>query len=315
MDWDLGAAPMLYRDGEDRDMVAVAGKDGYLHAIDRVHQIARFRVPTTTVGITKGAAGSSVVCPGIGGGTLWNGPAFAPDSQTIFTGALDFCAIVSADSGEKYKTSRFLAGGSVQPVGTPSGWISAFDATSGQLRWKYHTDAPVVAGITPTAGGLLMAGDNAGNFFVLNSKTGQLLKKMPMKGSLSGGVVTYLVNNVQYVALDAGNVSRTSFGVAGRPAIVILKVPEALGKSQNQADAVTEHGRDIYQRDCLACHGFDFEGMKGVTLKAIGKRMTRDQLVNWIRHPGPPMPTVFPDPLDSQDKRDLEALASYLMEQ
>src|SRR5262249_17308133 len=33
-DWDLAAAPMLFRNKSHTDMVAVAGKDGYLHVID-----------------------------------------------------------------------------------------------------------------------------------------------------------------------------------------------------------------------------------------------------------------------------------------
>ena len=42
------------------------------------------------------------------------------------------------------------------------GWLTAFDAETGDVRWKYHAPHPMLAGVTPTAGGLVFAADLGG---------------------------------------------------------------------------------------------------------------------------------------------------------
>ena len=80
----------------------------------------------------------------------------------------------------------------------------------------------MVAGITPTAGGVTFTGDLDGNFLVFDSKTGELVNKAQTGGALAGGVVTYEIGGRQYVALASGNVSRNAFGALGIPSVVIM---------------------------------------------------------------------------------------------
>lgn len=314
MDWDLAAAPMLFRDSTDRDMVAAAGKDGYLHVVDRETHALKFKVPTTTVDArpVRPTPEGVRVCPGAGGGTQWNGPAFDPLQKTIFTGAIDMCTVVSSAPGQTYATGRMLYGGAwTVPRAPATGWITAFDADSGKVRWKYHAEAPVIGAITPTAGGIVMGGDNAGNFIVLDSASGKVLKKVATGGSLSGGIVTYMIDARQYVAFDSGNVSRTIFGAVGRPSVIVMQAdlpPRAVA----QAGDDPEHGREVYQHNCLGCHATDGTGITGFSLRNIKARMQRAELIAWVRNPRPPMPRVFPEPIDANDARDLNDLAAYI---
>lgn len=84
------------------------------------------------------------------------------------------------------------------------------NADEGTVRWKYHSDTPVLGGVTPTAGGIVMTGDNAGNFLVFDSDSGKLLRKEATGGAIAGGVVTYERGGRQYVAFTSGNVSPTA---------------------------------------------------------------------------------------------------------
>jgi alcohol dehydrogenase (cytochrome c) len=314
MDWDLAAAPLLFRDRNDHDMLVAAGKDGYLHVVDRATHALKFKAATTTVDEKPAIVTPAgvEVCPGAAGGTLWNGPAYDPSLRRLFVGAIDMCAIVTSAAGQTYGTRKMLYGGTWRPTSEPAtGWITAVDADTGTVRWKYHTEAPVLGALTPTAGGILMAGDNAGNFLVFDSATGKLLNKFATQGSLSGGVVTYLIKGRQYVAIDSGNISRTGFGAIGRPSVVIMQadLPPAAASS----NAINpQHGLQVYQHGCLGCHATDGEGIRGFSLKNIKQRMNADQLISRIRNPTPPMPRVFPEPLDDDDLRDLRDLAAYL---
>jgi len=106
-------------------------------------------------------------------------------------------------------------------VSPPSGWITALDAETGAVKWKYHTEAPVVAAVTPTAGGVTFTGDTAGNFLAFDTATGKVLWSRKLDGALGGGIITYAARGKQYVAATTGNVSRVTFGGPGLPSIVV----------------------------------------------------------------------------------------------
>lgn len=311
MDWDLAAAPMLFVDAQGHRRVAAAGKDGYLYVIDRDSHKLVFRVPTTTVDAhpRKPTPSGVTVCPGPAGGTLWNGPAFDVLHDSIIVGSIDMCAEVRSGPAESYKPGKMLLSGSWQIPGKPaSGWITSFDAETGKTRWKVHTAAPILSGITVTAGGIVMAGDNAGNFMVLDSGSGKLLKTVSTGGSLSGGIDTFEMGSRQYVAFDSGTESPTIFGALGRPSIIVMSPTSAAGLTVGP----DERGRAVYEHHCLACHGSDGTGVHGVDLRKLGE-MTHEQLADWIKNPRPPMPRVFIEPLDHEDVSDLNVLVSYLL--
>src|SRR6266478_4784119 len=229
-DYDLAAAPLLYTDHDGRDLVAVAGKDGHVHVVDRRTRQLLFKTAVTTIknaGVMP-SGGESEFCPGGLGGIDWNGPALDPTSRTLFVGAVDWCTKISSKRQSRFVKGEgiFLHGGTSVPVmnPAPSGWLSALDADAGKLKWKYHANAPVVAGVTPTAGGIVLTGDMAGNFLILESTTGRVLYKKDTGGALAGGVITYAVDGRQYIAFTSGNVSRSTYGLGatGAPTIIIM---------------------------------------------------------------------------------------------
>jgi hypothetical protein len=65
---------------------------------------------------------------------------------------------------------------------------------------------PIIGAITPTAGGVVFFGDLGGNFYALDSSTGQKLfgEVLGGGGGIGGGIITYTVNGVQKVAVAAG---------------------------------------------------------------------------------------------------------------
>ena len=56
-----------------------------------------------------------------------------------------------------------------------AGWVYAIDADTGVWKWRAKSNYPFVAGITPTAGGIVFVADIGGNFYALDSSTGQKL--------------------------------------------------------------------------------------------------------------------------------------------
>ena len=66
------------------------------------------------------------------------------------------------------------------------GWITAIDADSGTVRWKHETELPTVAGMTTTAGGLVLTGHLSGEAVALDARTGRVLWRDQTNNAIGG---------------------------------------------------------------------------------------------------------------------------------
>lgn len=322
-DLDLSAAPVLYRDSKIRDVVAFAGKDGYVRAVDRKTHELLFQTAITKIenaGVPASKKGVHI-CPGFAGGVEWNGPTVDRLNKNVVTGVTDWCMTLFVGP-VTYDPPNADYGGYPKPDEDARGGVVALDSESGKIQWHYKAEKPVVAGVTPTAGGVIFAGDMGGNFLVLDSKTGKLLKKLPTGGAMAGGLVTYEVDGKQYVAMASGNVSRRTFGVLGLPSVVVMTmnpVPAASSGSKQATSAShrplgqpdPEHGHMIYAKSCASCHGPDGDMISNHKLTSLRARRDYASTIAFIKDPKSPMPKMFPELLSAQDVADLGA---YLWE-
>lgn len=322
-DLDLVAPPVVYRARKARDVLAFAGKDGHVTGLDRDTHEVIFRTPITTIveAPEHPTAEGFRACPGYAGGTEWNGPALDRLNNALITGSVDACFIVKLGRKAEYQSGEVEFGGMVEPDGPTTGWVTAVDAETGQVRWKYHAEKPVVAGVTPTAGGVTFTGDLAGNLLVFNSKTGELVHKAQTRGSLAGGVVTYEAGGKQYVAVASGNVSRNAFGALGLPSVVIMALnpgtPAASSSRMTSSPAAptgkanTASGRTLYNQICVSCHGPDGNMIADRKLSLLKGKRDQAATVRIIKDPKAPMPKLYPDLLTEQNVVDV---AAYLHE-
>jgi alcohol dehydrogenase (cytochrome c) len=316
-DYDLAAAPALYG-----DRVALGSKDGHLYIIDRRSRAILHKQPVTTVKTPPGPPTREGVyaCPGALGGVEWNGPAVDPAGM-IYVGAVDFCATfvlgdIDTAPGELAVGTHYV--GDIAKEAT--GWVTAVDGRTGAVAWRYRTPRPVVAGLTPTAGGLLFTGDQAGTFYAFDRRNGRVLLKRDLGGAIAGGVVTYSVRGRQYVAATAGNISRTVWGTTGDPRLIVMALdarpgprralPEvdAFGPVRGGADAAAV-GQRTYAQFCAACHGREGGGANAPALTRSALR-DRAAIVAFVKNPKAPMPKFFPDPLS---EAEVEAVADYIV--
>ncbi len=310
MDLDMVAPPVLYRGSKVRDFLVFGGKDGYVTAVDRDTKQQIFRTPVTTVqkAPSMPTKEGMKMCPGYAGGVEWNGPALDRRNNLLITGAVDACFIVKLGTTQ-YGANAVSFGGTVEPVGETTGWVTAIDAETGDVKWKYHAEKPVVAGVTPTAGGVTFTGDLAGNLLVFDTATGALLHKAQTGGSLAGGVVTYEQGGTQYLAFANGNVSRNAFGALGLPSVVIMAVDAkpAVQAAPTAASAGGVSGQRLYNQVCVACHGPDGAMVADRNLRTLKSRQDLAATIKSIREPKSPMPKLFPDLLDEKAVADVAA--------
>jgi alcohol dehydrogenase (cytochrome c) len=243
-DWDVTHATPLYTasiNGSNRRLLATAGKDGMLRAIDRDSHAVVFETPVTTRENADVAVGLSPIhaCPGVLGGVEWNGPAFNSRANLLYVPAVDWCTTFAAFEQVRHIPGKLYMGGTVDldPPSKAQGWVTAVDAATGEVRWKYRSPRPMVASITTTAGGVLFTGELTGDFLALDARSGDVLYRFNTGGPMGGGIVTYAAGGRQFVAAASG--SPSNFWVetpglsldepsgkgAGAPTVVVFALP------------------------------------------------------------------------------------------
>ena len=82
--------------------------------------------------------------------------------------------------------------------------VYAFDADNGTVRWKYAAAHPILAGVTPTAGGIVFTADLTGELYAFDAESGRVLWHTSTGQSTGGGIVTYVAGGRQLLAVAAG---------------------------------------------------------------------------------------------------------------
>ena len=232
-DWDLTQVSPIFRravDGVERNLVATVGKDGILRVLDRDTQERIFETPVTSqVNVDAPVTTEGTrACPGYLGGVEWNGPAYHPGTGTLVTPAVDWCYIFTKFQSDevRYVEGQLYLGGTAVPDGDPTGWLTSVDASTGAVRWRYHSPRPVLGAVTTTAGGLVFAGEITGDFMALSAETGEVLYRFNTGGPIGAGIVSYSVEGRQYVAVASGRPSGFWWGEhPGSGTIVVFSLP------------------------------------------------------------------------------------------
>ncbi|HXZ14707.1 MAG TPA: PQQ-binding-like beta-propeller repeat protein [Roseiarcus sp.] len=223
-DWDVSNPPALINTAGGKRLMAVSPKDGYLYGFDLADNKLLYKTPVTKIeNVDAPFSPDKEVhfCPGAVGGEEWNSPAYDPRNNLIFTGDVDWCTTVKLQTreeivatapgqpwfGEKSLNPFNLFGKQARADGHWGGWLHAVDADTGVWKWRLKTNYPIMAAVTPTAGGLVFFGDVGGDFYALDAATGEKLWGQTLSGAIAGGVITYTANGAQKVAVATGFIS------------------------------------------------------------------------------------------------------------
>jgi alcohol dehydrogenase (cytochrome c) len=214
--------------GQPRVLVAAAGKDGLLRVLDRETHEPLFETPVSkqlNEHVPPNETGVHV-CPGITGGVLWNGPAYSPRTNLLYVPSVDWCTTYTIGGDPKQWFGHYFAG-SVRwdPVETARGALTAVDASTGHVAWRYESNAPMVAAVTATGSDVLFTGEISGDFLTLNAKNGQVLYRFNTGGSVAGGVISYAIDKKQYVAAMSGGMTWFWQRPGGSATVFVFALP------------------------------------------------------------------------------------------
>jgi len=257
-DYDSGAPPTLFDmtvRGQRVKAIAHASKNGYLYILNRetgqpIHPIKEMPVPTAgakegeqpwpTQPIPFKADGKPMepVCPivpldipaahlekgnkivpqftpfgpnqvwapGTGGGSSYSPISYSPQTGLLYVAAIDS----PSNSGGR----------------GPKGYFSAYDPTTGDMKWRQIFEGYGQAGSVVTAGGIVFvgAGSNlAGYFYAYDARTGDQLWKFNTGSGVFSSPSVYMVNGEEFVAVASGGGER---GRRGGDLILSFALPK-----------------------------------------------------------------------------------------
>lgn len=314
-DWDLGSTPTLYRTRTGKDRIVAAGKDGWVISLDGASKKPVFKTPGTTIQtITfdgRLPETLTLVCPGLGGGSEYNGAAYDPGTGALYTGEVDWCSYFQKPKPKPPTPTSASAAESALNYShddavfadytTPSkGQITAIDGENGRILWVYHTDAPMMAGLTPTKGGVLFAGDVRGNLYAFDAKTGAVLNHLDVGGALNNGLISYAVDGTQYVAGAVGGVTLLARGVGGALKVKVLSLQGSDTPKTTSFDRLPtqmtgpESAFELYARVCAPCHGGNGKGRGYPAINRMTPVGDPEVLKRYLANVPPPMPVLYP---------------------
>ena len=230
-DWDLTQVSPLFRanvGGRECRLVTTVGKDGILRSLDRdSHEVVYSTAVTTIKGADMPVTKDGVVaCPGVLGGVSWNGPALHRELNLLYVNAVDWCAKFTSAEKVRHIPGHLYVGGLTELEDKSEGWLTAIEASSGEVKWKYQSKRPMLAAVTATKGNVVFTGELTGDFVVLDAWDGKVLYRFNTGGAIGGGVITYQEAGKQYMAVMSGRPSPLWVNeIAGAPTVFLFALP------------------------------------------------------------------------------------------
>ena len=148
----------------------------------------------------------TLIWPSLQGATNWPSPSYSPSSGLFYVPVRDMGSVYYKSEVEYEPGKPFMGGGEQSLTGDEAkGYVRALDALTGEKKWDFELISPPWAGVMATAGGLVFAGSNEGNFFALDDLTGEPLWEFQTGGSVRANPISYGYKGQQYIAIASGN--------------------------------------------------------------------------------------------------------------
>jgi alcohol dehydrogenase (cytochrome c) len=223
-DWDSTEIPVLANAtirGRERKVVLFANRNAFYYVLDRTTGEFLHGNPFAKQTWAKGlddngkpvripnmapVEGGIEVYPHAAGANNWYSPSYSPKTDLFYVAVREAGGIYY--KGEVvYKAGTNYNGGGIRDIpGKPGyGAIRALKPASGEVQWEFKIFSAPSAGVLSTAGNLLFAGTNEGDFLALDATSGKSLWRFQTGGSIQSNPVSYLSDGKQQIAIASGN--------------------------------------------------------------------------------------------------------------
>ena len=292
--------------GRPRKVLMHAPKDGFFYVLDRKTGkliSANNYVPVTWAkGIdlktgrpivnpeARYGTDPVLVTPGPGGGHNWFPMAYSPKTRLAYFPAYEQWQVYAKDPDFKPQPFRSNSGWggytgealkkriALQKEGDrhERAFLLAWDPVRQKAAWQVPLPRHGNGGVLVTASNLVVEGTTRQTLAIFRATDGRQLWEFNTQSAPVAGPITYLLDGVQYIAVNAGwgggaaQVERGAgkelpraparllvFRLGGDKALPPLKAEEALPQPPplRASEADVQKGAALYARTCALCHG------------------------------------------------------------
>ncbi len=272
--------------------------------------------------------GILVTAPDATGGTNWQPSSYNAKTQMIYVCSGDGAAGYSASDIPGFKEGESYVGSvlAVAGFGNIPGHLTAYDANSGQIKWRDNFPENCYSGTTTTAGNLVFVGRNGGQIEAYNATTGQRLWSFQTGAGANDSPTEFAMDGKEYLAFYAGGNSLAA--TAHGDNLWLFSLDGTLGPAKAAgAGQGTEHtgesdvpttkgdataGKQGFADNCSVCHGAAGTGGNGgPDLTSIPDAKDVTKVIGQITNGGGGMP-AFKGTLTQKQINDI---AAYVTQQ
>jgi quinohemoprotein ethanol dehydrogenase len=311
-EWDYTCTQSIVQadisiDGRERKVLMHAPKNGFFYVIDRATGkviSAKNHVPVTwATGVdletgrpienseARYGTDPGLVSPGPGGAHNWFPMAYSPDTGLAYFPHYEHWFVFATDPNFRPQPSRSnggwggYSGASLQKrmeltregTAREKTALIAWDPVKQEVRWKVPLPRHGNGGVLATAGNLVFEGTTKQTFAAFRATDGEVLWEMPVQSAPVAGPISYEIEGVQYIAVNAGwgggaaQIERGSNTELPRAAarLLVFKLDgrvqlPPIPPTQNRIpdppplranETTIRQGAEIFARTCAQCHG------------------------------------------------------------
>ncbi len=220
-------------DGRQRKVLMQAPKNGFFYVLDRAtgefisagaHVFQNWNEgfdakghPITSEAVRYGFD-PALVAPGPGGAHNWFPMAYSPRTGLAYFPAYQSALVyaLQPDWTPQPMRSNSGWGGYTGEVGRKraelqaqgneleKAWLTAWDPVKQQAAWRVELPRHGNGGVFVTASDLVFEGTTNQTFAAFDARTGSMLWQYPTQSAPVAGGITYMLDGVQYIAVNAG---------------------------------------------------------------------------------------------------------------
>jgi len=289
--WDFDACQQLVLadlkiDGKIRKVLMQAPKEGFFYVIDReTGKLISAKQYADKVTWAKGidmktgrpvenpdqryAKGkTSLVMPSAFGAHNWHPMSFSPKTGLVYIPAQETGGAFAKEEDFKIKPgiwnlavdlNQFRA---LNRTNAGTGHLLAWDPVKQKTAWRVQHNYLWNGGTLATGGNLVFQGTSDMRFVAYSADKGKKLWETPVESGIIAGPMTYTVDGVQYVTVNAG--WGGAFALVGgdgalatgaKPGGAVLTYALANQVPAPSAGSDVGKGEKLYHEYCAVCHG------------------------------------------------------------
>jgi quinohemoprotein ethanol dehydrogenase len=291
--WDFDACQQLVLadlkiDGKVRKVLMQAPKEGFFYVIDRetgqlisAKQFADKVTWAKAIDMKTGrpienpdqryARDVSLVMPSAFGAHNWHPMSFSPKTGLVYIPAQETGGAYAKEENPQIKPgawnlaidlNQFRA---LNRENAGAGHLLAWDPVKQKAAWRVQHNYLWNGGTLATAGNLVFQGTSDMRFGAYSADKGKKLWEVPVDSGIIAGPMTYMLDGVQYVTVNAGWGGAfaliggdAALATGSRPGGAVLtyalasKVPPT---ATPPVDPEVAKGEKLYHSYCAVCHG------------------------------------------------------------